>query len=151
MTTSIIRFLNIVIAGLVAGIVLGIWLGFDPRTFSYSTYLEHQQGTIAGLNVLMPILGLITIILTLASAFLQKNNKAVFVTLVIAAVLLIASGLITRFGNQPINKIVMTWTNTNIPSDWTDLRDRWWSMHQIRSICILIAFFLIVWTNTRKN
>jgi len=151
MTISAIRFLNIVMAGLVAGIALGIWLGFDPRTYSFSTYREQQQGAIAGLNVLMPILGLITIILTLASAFLQKNNKPVFVMLIIAAVLFIGSGLITRFGNQPINSIVMTWTISDIPSDWTDLRDRWWTMHQIRSTCLLIAFFLIVWTNARKN
>ena len=151
MITTIVRFVNIVMAGLIAGILLGIWLGFNPTTYSFLTYLEHQQGAIKALNVLMPALGFITIILTLVSAFLQKNNKVVFVTLIAAAVLLVTSGLVTRFGNQPINKIVMTWHNTDVPSNWTELRDKWWTLHQIRALSALIAFFLIVWTVTRKN
>ena len=138
-------------AGLVSGIIVGIWLGFDPGTFSFSTYLEHQQTAIKGLNVLMPILGFITILLTLVSAFLQKNNKNVFFTLLLAAVLLIISGLVTRFGNQPINEIVMTWTNVDVPSDWTELRDRWWTLHKIRSGCSFIAFIMVAWTNIKKN
>jgi hypothetical protein len=151
MNIAIARFVNIVLAGLIAGALLGIWLGFNPVTYSFSTYIEHQQGAIKALNVLMPVLGLITILLTLVSAFLQKNNQVVFVTLIIAAVLLITSGLVTKFGNQPINKIIMTWHNSDVPANWTELRDRWWTLHQIRALSALIAFFLIVWTSVRKN
>jgi len=151
MTITIVRFVNIVMAGLIAGILLGIWLGFNPMTYSFATYLEHQQGAIKALNILMPALGLITIILTLVSAFLQKTNKVVFVTLMVAAILLVTSGLLTKFGNQPINKIVMTWHNTDVPTHWTELRDKWWTLHQIRAMSAIIAFLLIVWTNTRKN
>ena len=63
MTTPIIRFINLLMAGLIAGTLIGIWLGFNPMTYSVSTYLEHQQGAIKALNTLMPVLGLITIIL----------------------------------------------------------------------------------------
>ena len=151
MVIIVVRFVNVVMAGLIAGILLGVWLGFNPMTYSFLTYLEHQQGAIKALNVLMPAAGLVTIILTLVSAFLQKNNKVVFATLIAAAILLVASGLVTRFGNQPINKIVMTWHSTDAPSNWTELRDKWWTLHQIRAVSALIAFFLIVWTNMRKN
>ena len=151
MTTNIIRFLNITTAGLLAGIIFGIWLGFDPGTFSFTTYLEHQQAAINALNVLMPVLGLITIILTLVSAFRQKNSKGAFFTLLLAAVLLMITGLVTKFGNQPINTIVMTWTHADVPSDWTELRDRWWTLHKIRSCFSVFAFMLIVWTSSKKN
>lgn len=151
MVIIVVRFVNVVMAGLIAGILLGVWLGFNPMTYSYLTYLEYQQGAIKALNVLMPAAGLVTIILTLVSAFLQKNNKVVFATLIAAAILLVASGLVTRFGNQPINKIVMTWHSTDVPSNWTELRDKWWTLHQIRAVSALIAFFLIAWTNVRKN
>jgi hypothetical protein len=113
--------------------------------------VEHQQGAIMALNVLMPALGLTTIILTLLSAFLQKNDKQVFVILIIAVVILFISGLITKFGNQPINALVMTWHTTNVPDDWTLLRDKWWPFHQVRTICAVIAFFLIIWTNIRQS
>jgi hypothetical protein len=151
MITHTLRFLNIVMAGLLAGIILGIWIGFNPETFSFSTYVEHQQGAINALNVSMPLLGLMTIILTLFSAFSQKENKAVFIILLLAAVLLIASGMITKFGNQPINKIVMTWSIATEPANWIELRDRWWTLHQLRSVCSLIAFLLIAWTSIKRS
>lgn len=148
--TVIIRFANVILAGLIAGILLGILLGFNPMNYSASTYIEQQQGAIKALNTLMPILGLITIIFTFVSAFFQRNNKVVLATLITAAILLIISGLITKFGNQPINQIVMTWQQTEVPNSWTDLRDRWWTLHQIRATTTLFAFFLIAGASIRR-
>jgi uncharacterized membrane protein len=129
-----------------AGIVLGIWLGYNPKSLSAPAYLEQQQNAIKTLNTLMPVLGLITNVLTLASAFLQKDNGPVFITLLAAAIFLVISGLVTRFGNQPINKIVMTWNKATIPDNWPTLRDQWWSFHKIRAVTSAIAFGLIVST-----
>jgi uncharacterized membrane protein len=150
MTTIIIRYINLIIAGLFAGILLGICLGYNPKNLSAATFIEQQQNVIKALNTLMPLLGLITIILTLLSAFLQKDNKTVFITLLMAALLLIISGIITRTGNQPINKIIMTWNKADIPANWTELRDKWWSFHIIRTVTTVVAFCLIVATAIRK-
>lgn len=146
-----IRFLNILMAGLIAGTLFGIWIGFNPQSLSEQAYLESQQNAIKSLNTLMPLLGLITIVLTIISAFLQKNNQTIFISLLIAAALLIISGLVTRFGNQPINSTVMTWNKLNLPDNWTELRDRWWSFHIIRAGTAVLAFCLIVWTSMRKD
>lgn len=151
MTTLIIRFLTIIMAGLVAGTLFGIWIGYNPKNLSAHTYIEQQQSVINALNTLMPILGLITIILTLTVAFLQKQNQPVFILLIVAASFLIVSGLVTRFGNQPINSIVMTWNKSDIPNDWTTLRDKWWSLHKIRTLTVFVAFCLIVWSSMRKG
>lgn len=151
MTSLIIRFIDIVMAGLIAGILFGIWLGYNPKTFTVSTYLEQQQGAIKSLNTIMPLLGLITIILTLISAFLQKDNKTIFISLIIATIFLVISGLVTKFGNQPINKIVMTWNKTEVPSNWTELRDKWWSFHILRTLTAVVAFCFIVATALRKS
>ena len=148
--TVIIRFANVILAGIIAGILLGILLGFNPMNYSASTYIEQQQGAIKALNTLMPILGLITIIFTFVSAFFQRKNKVVLATLITAAILLIISGLITKFGNQPINQIVMTWHQTEAPNNWTDLRDKWWTLHQIRATTTLFAFFLIAGASIRR-
>ena len=151
MTILIIRFLNILMAGLIAGTIFGIWIGYNPQNLSAPTYVEHQQSVIKALNTLMPILGLITIVLTVISAFMQKDNKIIFISLLVAAVLLIISGLVTRFGNQPINAIVMTWNKADVPSNWTELRDKWWSWHIIRAVTTIVAFCLIVWTSMQKD
>ena len=151
MNILILRFLNILMAGLIAGTLFGIWIGYNPQNLSASTYIEHQQSVIKALNTLMPLLGLITIILTLVSAFMQRDSKTVFISLLIAAVLLIVSGLVTRFGNQPINSIIMTWNKADIPDNLIDLRDKWWSLHIIRALTAIVAFCLIVWTSIRKD
>jgi uncharacterized membrane protein len=138
-------------AGLVAGIIFGVWIGFNPQHLSASTYVEQQQNAIKALNTLMPLFGLVTIIFTVTSAILQRNDKSTFVLLLVAAALLIVSGLVTRFGNQPINSIVMTWSKDNVPDNWTELRDKWWSMHIVRTLAALFAFCLIVWASIRKR
>jgi hypothetical protein len=81
---------------------------------------------------------------TILAAFLQKENKVIFISLLVAAIFLIISGLITRFGNQPINDIVMTWSKETPPGNWIQLRDKWWSLHVIRTIFALFALCIIV-------
>lgn len=151
MTKQIILFLDVLITGLISGVIFGIWIGYNPQDLSAQTYVEQQQNVIRALNTLMPILGLVAIILTITSAIFQKLNTPVFITLLIAAGLLIISGLVTRFGNQPLNAIVMTWSLNDIPENWTVLRDKWWTFHIIRTVSSIIAFSLIIWTVIRNQ
>jgi hypothetical protein len=150
-TPRIIQFMNIVMAALVTGAIFGIWIGYNPKGLSAPTFIEQQQSAITALNTLMPLLGLITILLTITSAILHKKNKTTFSLLLIAAVFLIFSGLITRFGNQPINSIVMTWAMHTPPVNWEDLRDEWWVYHQFRTLTAFIGLCLIVWASTGRD
>jgi hypothetical protein len=150
MSQLLIRFCDIFLSGIVIGILVGIWIGYNPHALSAPTYVEQQQGAIKALNTLMPILGLITIMLTLASAFMQRGDNAVLTSLLLAAGLFIVCGLITRLGNQPINSIVMTWDKAAIPSNWTELRDKWWTLHIARALAALGGFCLILWAGIKK-
>jgi uncharacterized membrane protein len=138
-------------AALVAGTIFGIWIGYNPKDLSFPTYIEVQQQTILALNTLMPLLGLITIILTIISAFLRKKEKMAFSVLLVASVFLIISGLTTKFGNQPINSIVMTWDMNGPPNNWMDLRNQWWFYHEVRTLSAFIGLCLIVWTSMKKD
>ena len=151
MTKSIIRFLNIINAALLAGVSFGIWIGFNPLSLSPSTYIEQQQNIIGALNVLMITLVFSATVITIISAFLQKSNKTVFITLLIAAVFFIACIVISRFGNQPINKIIMSWTPGSLPGNLSELRDKWWTFHIMRTIAELIALSLVTWASIKKN
>ncbi|AEE47970.1 DUF1772 domain-containing protein [Haliscomenobacter hydrossis] len=151
MALTLVRLLNIIIAALLAGVSFGIWMGFNPLSLSPSTYVEQQQNMLGGLKVLMISLVFIATLITIVSAFLQKKNKPVFIVLLIAAVFFIACILITRFGNKPIDDVVMTWTADALPDNWTALRDKWWSLHIMRTIAEMIALFLVTWASIRKN
>ena len=147
MTLAFVRLANIIFAALIAGGMFVIWAGYDPATLSPSTYVEQQQNAIRALNVVMPVLGAIAIALTLVSAFLQRKDRTVFVLLIVAAAFLIVSAVVTRFGNQPINALVMSWDIARPPANWTELRDQWWGFHRLRTLCGLIALALIAWTS----
>jgi hypothetical protein len=151
MTTSIIRFLNIIIAALLAGVSFGIWIGFNPLSLSPSTYIEQQQNMLRALNVLMLILVFSATLITILSAFLQKDNNKVFTTLLIAGLFFIICIIISRFGNQPINKIIMTWKPDSLPGNLSELRDKWWSFHKMRTFAELVALSLVTWTGIKKN
>jgi hypothetical protein len=151
MTKSIIRFLNIIIAALLAGVSFGIWIGFNPMDLSPSTYIEQQQNTLRALNELMVTLVFSATVITIISAFLQKNNKLVFIALLVAASFFIACIVISRFGNQPINKIIMSWTPGSLPGNLSEFRDKWWSLHIMRTITELAAFFLVTWTSIKRD
>jgi hypothetical protein len=151
MIISVIRFLNIIVAALLAGISVGIWIGFNPLDLSPSTYIEQQQNTIRSLNVLMISLVVFATVITIISAFLQKGNKEDFIVLLIASLFFISCILISRFGNQSINKIIMTWTTDSLPANLSELRDKWWSFHIMRTIAELIALFLVTWISIKKN
>jgi membrane protein YqaA with SNARE-associated domain len=72
MTIRLLRFANVLLAGLVVGSVFGIWLGYNPASLSASAYIEQQQHAIEALNVTMPVLGAICIVLTLVHALLVR-------------------------------------------------------------------------------
>ncbi len=151
MTPLLFRFVNVILISLIAGILCGVWLGYNPKELSAHTYIEQQQSVINAFNVLMPVLGLITIVVTVIGAFLQRANKTAFITLLIAAVFIIIGGLVTKFGNQPINSIVMTWSPDAPPDNWIELRDKWWSLHIVRTFTSFFALCLIVWASIKKS
>ena len=144
MTMTVVRFTNIFMAALVAGTIFGIWLGFNPAALSASTYVEQQQSAIRALNVTMPILGAVCIVLTLVHASLVRANRSSFYLLLLGAALLVAAGLITRFGNQPINAQVITWSALAPPSTWARARDQWWYWHVLRTIAGIAALACII-------
>jgi len=146
---NFIRFLNTLSSALVMGIVFGVWIGFNPYHLSAGAYIEQQQNLILGLNELMPILGLGTILLTLFSAYYQRENKRTAFLLVIASIFFIASGLVTRFGNQLINAEMILWDPLNPPVNWTQLRDKWWTLHSFRTGTALAGLVLVTFTNTK--
>ena len=142
MLTVAVRFLSLFLTALLVGSMFGVWLGFNPAALSPAAFVEMQQNAIRALNVSLPALGFLCILLTAVLAVLTRNRPRARYLLVAAVVCLVTAGLVTRFGNQPINAIVMTWTPQAPGSDWTALRDTWWQLHVYRTIAGVAALAL---------
>ena len=65
MVASIIRFLNIVLVALLAGTSFGIWVGFNPKNYSYATYVDQQQHLVLSLNSLMVSMVIVSTLITI--------------------------------------------------------------------------------------
>lgn len=134
MTATTIRFVSLLLTSLLVGTMFGVWLGFNPAALTATAYVEMQQNAIRALNVPLPVLGLVCVLLTAALAVLTKDDRRGRYLLVAAVVCLVIAGLITRFGNQPINAVVITWSPQAPAANWMELRDTWWQWHILRTL-----------------
>jgi uncharacterized membrane protein len=142
MTAKLVRFALLLLLGLLVGTMFGIWVGYDPSALSASAYVEQQQNAIRSLNTLLPVIGAACIALTVWLAILAKGDARARYLLVAAVVCLLTAALVTRFGNQPINAVVMTWNPGSPPPEWTQLRDTWWRWHIVRASAGMVGFGL---------
>jgi uncharacterized membrane protein len=144
MTANAIRFALLLVLALLVGAMFGILAGYDPRSLSASAFVEQHQNAVRGLNVLLPVMGAVCILLTVVLAVMAKGDTRARYLLAAAAVCLIAAGLVTRFGNQPINAVVMTWSPQSPPANWMALRDAWWRWHIVRTLAGFAGLVLVL-------
>jgi len=122
--------------------MFGIWVGYNPATLSAVSYVEQQQNAIRAFNTLLPAIGAICIVLTIGLAVRSGSDQRVRYLHVAAAICMVVAAVVTRFGNQPINAVVMTWTAQAPGNNWMQLRDTWWEWHIVRSLAGILALAL---------
>ena len=133
------QLMAILLIALIAGSTFGIWQGYNPTLYSQDTFLEVHRGAVHGLNTLLPLMGLATMILTLVLTLRSDRQTALRGLYWSTLALLVLAGLITRFANQPINAVVIAWTAVTVPDNWTEIRDSWWFWHTVRTLVSIAA------------
>lgn len=141
--TTALQVLSLLLISLVVGSMFGVWRGYNPATFSPATFVEVHQGAVRGLNVLLPAMALVCILTVVALAWLGRGTPQSLWLYIAAAVSMVAAGLITRFGNQPINAVIMAWDSAP-PDGWQMIRDTWWNWHLARLVAGITAELLLV-------
>jgi hypothetical protein len=144
MIVTILQAAALLLVGLLAGSVFSIWFGYDVTSYSQSTFVEVHQRAVRGLNDLLPLMGLGALVCVIAVAVLQRANRPALVGYGLAALGLVVAGVITRFGNQPINATVMGWSADNVPANWQALVQEWWMWHGWRVAATVVAFLALI-------
>ncbi|WP_018350534.1 DUF1772 domain-containing protein [Longispora albida] len=105
--------------------------------------------------------------LTFHTALMQTNGLVMQTTMAVAALaalalavqtrgrrrlvaglacgLVVASFLITRFGNVPINGQIKVWAVSGAPAGYQAILSRWETFHELRTGTAVLAFALLVW------
>ena len=144
LVAMIAQAVAVTLLGMVCGSMFGIWLGYPILGYSPSTFVEVHQTAVRGLNTVLPAMAAFALVLVAGLAFAARHRPSLMWSYVIVALLVVSGGLITRYINQPINTQVMTWTVASLPSDWGNIRHRWWTWHQIRLSITFIAVLLLI-------
>jgi len=141
---SVIKTMGLALAFVLFIIIVGVAVFNNPAGLSGSDYTWRQQAVIRMLNIPMPILGAVTIVIGLVTAFLERAVPHAWKWWLAGAFLFVLTGLVTRLCNQPINAVVMTWNPNAPPLDWQILRDQWWRWHLIRVVLSSAGLVLYV-------
>lgn len=144
MARNVIRFVLLLTLALLVGTMFGVWVGFDPASLSATAYVEQQQNAIRALNTLLPVMGAACIVLVAVLAFTSRDDARGRYLLVAAIACLVTAAVVTRFQNQPINAIVMTWSPQAPPANWMELRDHWWKWHIVRTAAAIAGLALVL-------
>ena len=144
MVSKVIEFANLLTAALLAGSLFGVWLMLNPAGLDARSYVQLQQRAIRTLNTAMPRLGAAAILMTVIATIAARGNRLRLGLLLATVVCFVAAGLVTRFLNQPINAIVMTWNSDVPPAGWEGLRDAWWRWHFLRLTAGVVGLCLLL-------
>jgi uncharacterized membrane protein len=144
MALNVARFFLLVLLSLFAGTLFGTLVGYNPASLSALAFVEQQQNAIRSFIPILPIMGGLCVVLTVGLAFRLRSDRRVCYLHIVAAILMVAAALVTRFGAQPINEIVMTLSAEAPAANWLQLRDDWRHWHIVRSVAGISALAVTV-------
>jgi hypothetical protein len=137
MTLKIIELINIIICAIVGGMYWGPWLAltislktFEPKIFLLIVRRLNQN--MAPIMTILSPLSLMTTILVLI--FSYHNHSTTFYFTIVGFISFLIALIVTMTIEVPIVKQIVMWTETTLPPNWEQLRDRWGKFHIIRVI-----------------
>jgi uncharacterized membrane protein len=132
---KVARFVNLVLAGLLAGNEFGTWVALHPSLEKLSTpeRIRAEQEVTRRYSAIMPVWMLSVIISCLPVVALSRKGPGFLPTAAGTAcfVGMLASTLV---GNVPINNRVLEISPETDQEEFVELRERWDRLHTLRVV-----------------
>ncbi len=144
MARSIVLFAALFCTALVAGGASVIWIDYNPSGMSAAFYVEKMQHAIQVFTTPFPIVVILSVLSSAASAFLARRERPGFYLLAAASGCILAVLLITVFGNIPINNQIKSWSIASPPSSWVELSAQWSQFQTARTIAAVSGLALLI-------
>ncbi|MEV7229038.1 DUF1772 domain-containing protein [Polymorphospora sp. NPDC051019] len=138
---AIARTAAALLLGLFAGGLIFAVLAPSLRELPGPAYVRYWQALNGDYGRAMPVLLLTCVALLVATSTLSyRRGGLTFVLSLAATGLTIGVIVLTVTWLEPLNDIADSWHPDEPPGTWSDLRDRWWSLHLVRTVLALAAF-----------
>lgn len=140
---QILRFVNVSTAALMSGGQLLVLMVIVPvkREWTIPLSVRVHQAMLHTLpdRYLLPS-GIVSGITAVAILVIHRDLNALIVVLYLAGLLGSVGVAVTseRF-NKPMNRIILGWTEADIPPTYPEMRDRWDRVHAVRTLSGLLA------------
>lgn len=130
---------------------------FFPTLYKISgtTFIEMHRPIDLAIRKVGPIIFIvmISLLVILATLFFIEKSKSKGLLIIAAITFLLVDTFIALQYNGPLNDLFLTWTSTNMPDNWTSIRNEWLSYHFYRDIFItlqLTSVLLIYFVPQKK-
>ncbi len=145
MKKSVLWYSSLVLVMLVTGVFWGTWftLTRSLELFPADNFIRIGQTIIHNIAGPMRLLMPTTLLVQLLLCFLYFRQRPVWYYFLASFTLMIVTLLITLLVEVPIDNQIRTWTVTNIPADWTELRVTWKQFHFYRTLTSILSFALL--------
>jgi hypothetical protein len=144
MARRIVLFLALFFLGLTSGAAFVIWLDFNPSGLSQTFYTEKWQHAIQVFMIPLNTVAILSVLFTIGLTFLARRDQLSFYLLIAASVCVIATTLITFFGNVPIINQIKTWSVNSPPSNWMEVAEKWQRLQTVRTLLQTAALALVI-------
>ncbi len=144
--TTILDFVTVFFAGLLAGALFVIDYGVGPAVAAVlddQSQIQMRQALILRLRVLVPAIFVLAILLGIAITVLDGIDPG-FAFRLAGLLVVLTSFLLTLLGTAPINSAVFDWQPSAPPKNWRTLVSRWERLDRARTLAAVagFAFFL---------
>ena len=144
MTLKSVRFLNLLLAGLLTGNEFGGFVGFHPALYELPTeaHVRAERAITSRFGRLMPPFMTAAIVSFVPILSLVRDRRSPsFVFTLVGMFCYVAMLAVTFAGNMPINRQVVDLDPATVSrEEFIELRRRWDRFHATRNVLNLLGF-----------
>lgn len=139
---TFLKFLGLMAAGLLSGAFIYTVLNVIPAFYEVppAVHLAYRVQLMGHNGITMQTLMSLCFITPVWYAALCRKNTMPRNLALLSAGLALATFLVTRFGNVPINQVIRTWPPAAPPADWLQWLRQWDIYHLLRTGTALGCF-----------
>ncbi len=138
---EIVRVASTLLLGLYAGGVFFVVIAPSLGRLPGPAYVRYWQALNADYGRVMPPFLLTCLVLLLAAGVLSYGRGRLVLGITVGVLLLVVSTVVLTVTQlEPLNRLADTWDADLLPADWTTARDRWITLHAVRTVIAVVAF-----------
>lgn len=140
------KMLSLMSTGFLAGVFTYAFFAIIPawNEVPREVHFTYRVALMRHNAIVMQSIMLVGIVAPLWWAWTIRAMPAARACAVAASIMNLTTGLVTRFGNVPINQLVRRWLTEAPPASYMEPLHRWDVFNNIRSAAAVLGFLLIL-------